>query len=396
MSEQRKEASSFPCCDTGIQDPSIRQTPARSTGSVIPVLDTGIQDPRIKWTPALSTSSVIPVLDTGIQDPSIRQTPTLGAGEIEKSTSVVISMLNTRINLLGGLSLLLVVCTALLAPSIQAQEAPLSPGQFDSIMGVRVQRPSALFRQDGTVQNLDDALLLTDASFRSLSLEARVSYAINQRMLLSLSGPVLRVASLTGESLLLPDITLERREQVLGPGDLALSFSFMPRPTPRSQWGATFSLRGPLGSDTTRLPLGSGIFGGHLGVFGYQTQAPYFVRASLSVGNESSFSPEMLGSAGGGLVLGRLSLEQELRGVAPLSKIPDVAAEARSVLTGVAPQRSSLSSVTTLSAELGTLRPLVSLQWLFAGQNEAKGLAYFVGLRVAPQRQGDHSSRSVP
>ena len=286
--------------------------------------------------------------------------------------------------------------TVSLAPQLTAQEAPLSTGQFDSVFGLRLQRPAEIFGADGSAQSLDDALSLSNATLRALSLETRISYALNPRVVLSLGGAALRSATLTGESSLLPDITLSRREQVVGPGDLSLSLSFMPRPTPWAQWGVSASVRAPLGSDTSRLPLGSGVFGAQVGLFGYQTQEPYFVRASLLLGNGGSLVPELLASVGGGLWWRRYMVEQELRGLAPLSGVPDIAVEAREVLTGVASLSTSLSSVSTLSASFGNLRPLVSVQWLFAGQNEAKGLAYFVGLRVAPPRRGDHSSRSVP
>jgi hypothetical protein len=277
-----------------------------------------------------------------------------------------------------------------------AQEAPLAKGQFETTIGVQMSKPQSLFLSDGSSQELDDSLALSNVSFLSLSLYSQITYALDRRFLLSLRGPLVRSVTLTGDNIISDEIVFSRIEQTTGPGDVSLQLAWVPSTSFFRQKGAVFSVGVPTGSDEARVALGSGFLQVQAGVFAYQVREPFFTRASLSVGNSNSFFPEVLPSLAIGRPLGRLIVEQELRGLLPVLGVSDASAESRDALTGVAPRRSSLLSVSTLRLSLGNIEPIASLQWRMAGQNEARGLSYFIGVRVAPPNRRDHSKPGVP
>lgn len=273
-----------------------------------------------------------------------------------------------------------------------AQEKPLTKGQSDVLWGVRTRSTTTLFDHNGDDLRLDEALSLTETELRTFSLEGRFSYAITERLLFSVEGPLVRSLTLTGTTLIGQE-AFARTESAVGPGDLTTSLSFLPRPNEERPWGVSVLLRLPTGDETTRLPLGTGIPSFHMGAFGRMNHNRLFVYGALYMGNGNSLTPEVLPSLGlgGGK---RFTLSQELRGQIPLGR-DEVGPTARQTLSGVAPQKGLFLSALTLCANLGEVRPTLSLQVPLLGQDQPKGPELFFGIRVVRPGYGDPSKPSA-
>src|SRR5262249_14965886 len=128
----------------------------------------------------------------------------------------------------GGVAMRRILALLCAWPALAAaQDLPLERGDYDVSIGVRAGLAGAFFDPSRQRQTLDDAGF-SGGSYDHLSLEARVSYALDRGLYFSIFGPLVRAESLRGE-VLVNNLSLgERHETSAGLGDISASLA-LPR-----------------------------------------------------------------------------------------------------------------------------------------------------------------------